>query len=392
MDVGSTVALATPIHAEEVTMGTRRSTCVAVFWFAGVLAVACGGASNSQVAGNEGDGGGGNGGSSGSTGSSGGSGGTGGSGSGSGSSSGVSASSSGSSSGGTASSSGSSSGASDYDGGACEAQSALTVAANISINVTWPATTAGNSGSGTVHVWLLAKFTANGDQFTGSSQTCGLSLPDLALNGLGAIAAGGSKVQITIPASVWSAPSMPTYDSTGSQTGWGPPSTFTINPTLALIGLTLPSGTNAATYAWPSSSWDFPSGTTYPDSDGDGNPGITASPLSGNGYVYPPTAIGLGGSAPSADQVYLATRTQVSLNGNWTSCTDLSGTADVSEFNNHVVGCHIHGGSACTTGAANTQADFIDQNRTVYAPGSATFVAKTLSSTGTCADALSAVP
>jgi hypothetical protein len=62
------------------------------------------------------------------------------------------------------------------------------------------------------------------------------------------------------------------------------------------------------------------------------------------------------------------------------------------KFDNHVVGCHLNGASTCTTGAANTQADFLDQNRTIYAPGSATFVAKTLPSGGTCADALTALP
>jgi len=188
---------------------------------------------------------------------------------------------------------------------------------------------------------------------------------------------------------------MPTYASTGTQTGWSPPSTFSIAPTLALIGLALPSGTDPATYAWPSSSWDFPSGTTFPDQDGhtgDGTVGIMATPLDGSGDVYPPTAIGLGGSAPSADKVYIATRTQVALSGAWTSCTTLSGTADVSLFDNHVVACHIHGASTCTTGAANTQADFLDQNRTVYKPGTATFTAQALASAATCADALTALP
>jgi hypothetical protein len=358
----------------------------------GAVAMACG-ASNSQVAGDAGASSGSGSGSSTSSSSSGSS--TSSSGS-SGSSGGSTSSGSGGGSGGSTSSgsggSSGSSGGSDYDGGACTAVTSLTVAANITISVTWPATTAGNAGTGDVHVWLLSKFTANGNQFTGSSQTCGLSLPDLDLNALGTIAAGGSKVQIQIPATVWANPSMPTYASTGSQTGWGPPSTFSIDPTLALIGLSLPSSVDPTTYVWPSSSWTFPSGTTFPDSDSDGNPGITASPLSGNGYVLPPTAIGLAGSAPGADQAYIATRTRVSLSGNWTSCTALSGSATVMNFDNHVVGCHIKGGSTCTTNAANTQADFLDQNRTVYAPGSATFVAQVLDSTATCADALSALP
>jgi hypothetical protein len=64
----------------------------------------------------------------------------------------------------------------------------------------------------------------------------------------------------------------------------------------------------------------------------------------------------------------------------------------VTEFDNHVIGCHINNGSACTTNAANTQADFLDQNRTVYTPGTAMFVAKSLADSATCADVLTAVP
>jgi hypothetical protein len=217
-------------------------------------------------------------------------------------------------------------------------------------------------------------------------------VPDEQLTALGSFAAGGNKIQIQIPASVWNAHSMPTYPSTGSQTGWGPQNTFTIDSTLALIGLALPQGVDPTTFTWPDSSWNFPSGTTFPDHDGDMNPGITATPLHTNGYVYPPTAVGLAGSAPSADQVYIATRTAITLSGNWNSCADLSGMAMVTYFDNHVVGCHISGGSTCTTGGANTQADFLDQNRTLYAPGTATFVSKALPDAAGCADVLIAVP
>lgn len=268
----------------------------------------------------------------------------------------------------------------------------MTVGANITMQVTWPGTTSAKPGSGTVHIWLLSDFTASGNSFSGPARTCGTTLPAVTLTALGAAAAGGSNVQIQLGSSVWSAPSMPTYMSSGTQTGWMPGDTVTVSPTVALIGLALPSGTDPTSFTWPTSSWSFPSGTTFPDHDGDMNPGITATPASGNGFVDPPTAVGLGGSAPSADQIYVATRSEIALSGKWDSCTSQSGTATITHFDNHVVGCHVKGGSACTTGAANTQADFIDQNRTIYAPGSATFVAKTLASGATCADVLSALP
>jgi hypothetical protein len=224
--------------------------------------------------------------------------------------------------------------------------------------------------------------------FTGKSKTCGTTLPDLQLNLIGGVVAGANKVQIQLPSSVWNAPSMPTYASTGSQMGWGPPNTFQIDPTLALIGLQVPSGTDGANFTWPKAAGvggnGFPTGTTFPDDDGDMNPGITATPLSMTGYADPPTSI----SGQPADELYLATRTQMQFAGTWSSCTDLSGTVTVTHFDNHVVGCHVKGGATCTT----AQSNFIDSSRTVYVPGMSTFVAKALPSTATCADVLTALP
>ncbi len=277
-------------------------------------------------------------------------------------------------------------------GGSCAPPTRLTLAAKISLAVTWPATTAANAGSGTALIWLLQNYSVNGTALSGSSQICGLSLPDIQLSGLGQIAAGGAKVQIQLPPSVWAKTSMPTFATTATQSGWAPQSTFSGDPSVALIGIGLPAGTDPATYAWPGSSWSLPQGTTFPDADGDMNPAVTATPLNGGAYVYPPTAIGLGGSAPVADQVFIASRNSVALSGTWTSCTDLSGAATVKLFDNHVMGCHISGGKGCTTGAANTQADFLDQNRTIYAPGKATFVAKSIGAGASCSDALTALP
>jgi hypothetical protein len=254
----------------------------------------------------------------------------------------------------------------------------------------WPAQGSTlQGGSGTAYIWLLEKAsTVNGNNLSGTTQTCKLSLPDIMLTSTIAVLLGGSKVQIQIPPAVWAQPTMPTFPVTDVQTGWGPPNTSTTAGTVDLIGLSLPSGTDPA-LAWPSSSGTFPSGTTYPDNDGDGNPGITATPLSGNGYVLPPVD---GLATAKADQVYIVSRNEIALSGAWTSCSDQSGTANVMLFDNHVVGCHVSGGSTCTTGSGS-QAGFLDMNRTIYTPQSgAMFVAKTLASSAMCADAISALP
>lgn len=275
---------------------------------------------------------------------------------------------------------------------------AYATATNISLSVTWPAQLASNSGSGTVHIWLLNKYTQSGTSLTGVSQTCNLSLPDVTLTTLGVLGTGCSgsscpnKVQVQIPASTWTNVSK-TFPVTGKQNGWGPASQFTLDPTVALYGVTLPAGGDPRTFMWPSTSWTFPTGTMFPSEDGSGNPGLTAAPLNGNGYVYPPTSA----SGPPADQVYIASRNEIATSGTWTSCTDASGTAMVSLFDNHVLGCRISTtGMPCTKGPpmglSDTQANFLDANRTVYVAGTATFVLKLLPTSATCADALSAVP
>jgi hypothetical protein len=269
----------------------------------------------------------------------------------------------------------------------------LIEAAHVTMSVTWPGSVSTNQGTGTVNIWLLANLTVSGSgtnlMLSGKAQTCGTTLPPIALNGPGQIVTGGSKVQITFPDAVWTAPSMPKFDIQGTASGWDSGSALVFKPVLAPIGVMMPD----PTAAWPTSAWSFPAGTQIIDADGDGKPGFTAVPApKANGVVLPPTGLGLFGSAPSADKLYIVAKNNLSLSGTRTSCTDAAGTANVTEFDNHVVGCHIFNGMDCTTGMANTQADFVDQSRTVYVPGAATFKAKQLPATATCADVLSALP
>jgi len=276
--------------------------------------------------------------------------------------------------------------------GACPQTASLAEAAHVTMTVTWPGSVSTNQGTGTVDIWLLANLTVTGSgtnlTLGGTAQTCGTTLPPIALNGAGQLVSGGSKVQITFPATVWTAPSMPKFDIQGTASGWDSGSSLAFKPVSAPIGVAVPD----ATSAWPTSAWSFPAGTQIIDADGDGEPGFTAVPLKGNGVVLPPTGLGIFGSAPSADKLYIVAKNNLSLTGTRTSCSDASGTANVTEFDNHVLGCHIMNGMDCTTGMANTQADFVDQSRTVYVPGAATFKAKQLPPTATCADVLSALP
>jgi len=248
------------------------------------------------------------------------------------------------------------------------------------MDVTWAAGTATNAGTGKVVLWNRSKLTSSGMTLDGETITCGTVLPDLTLNFLGNIAAGGSKVLIEIPTKDWDAPTMPKYPSKGTLAAWTVGSALTIEPTIVLVGLTMPDP-NAA---WPSSAM----GITTVDADSDGKPGMLAVPKADGGYTQPPTAIGLGGSAPVADNLYLVSRTSVALTGKTTTCEEQSGTAMVKYFDSHVAGCHVKGAAECNP----TQADFIDQSRTIYQVTGGSFKSKKIADGATCADVRAALP
>jgi hypothetical protein len=266
-------------------------------------------------------------------------------------------------------------GGSGPSAGACPAGA---YAIGLTMDVTWPSTTAAAAGMGKIFLWNKTTISPSGDALGGMLQGCGTVLPETALTSLGRIAAGGNKILIEVPEDVWDKPSMPKFAVTGMQAGGA---TGMLNLSWAvLLGATLgdPKG------PWP----DSYSGLMGADADGDGKPGYIAAPRNGGGFVLPPTAVGIGGSAPSAERLFLVSRHLVTINGMRTSCDEASGPANVSAFDSHVMGCLLRGGGECNKG----QTDFVDGNRMKYVVKSATFRAKKVADGATCADVRAALP
>jgi len=258
-------------------------------------------------------------------------------------------------------------------GGGCPALASFTWAEHIVMNVTWPNTLGTTMGTGQVHVWAKSSFTASGNNLSGTSQACGSVLPPTGLNAI----AGGGSVLIQIPDATWDLPSMPRFQFPATQTGWGSGSMISYTST-ALIGLTLADPSNAA---WPGTI------TTAVDADNDMAPGYTAIPATGGGRVMPPVAIALVNPA-RADRVDLATRNVFMVTATRNACDHATGPITVAHFDSHVVGCHVSGGSDCTT----AQANFVDQNRTIYQAGASTIELKLMPATATCAEVRAALP
>ena len=257
-------------------------------------------------------------------------------------------------------------------GGACPALASFTQAEHIVMNVTWPNTLGTTGGTGQVHVWARSTFTASGNTLSATSQACGSVLPPTGLNAI----AGSGNVLIQIPDATWDLPSMPRFQFPATQTGWAAGSSISYTST-ALIGLTLD---NAATAAWPATI------TTGVDADADSAPGYTAVPATGGGRVMPPVAIAI--TPARADKVDLATRNVFMVSATRTACDHAAGPVTVAHFDSHVVGCHVSGGADCTTGQAN----FVDQNRTIYEAGASTIELKLVPANATCADVRAALP
>jgi hypothetical protein len=246
------------------------------------------------------------------------------------------------------------------------------------MEVTWPSTTAAAAGMGKIYLWNKTAVTPSGDAVSGMLQGCGTLLPETALTSLGRIAAGGTKILIEVPDDTWEKPSMPKFPIMGMQTGGA---TGTVSLSWAvLLGATL----GDLKGPWP----DSYSGLMGADPDGDGKPGYIAAPRNGGGFVLPPTAVGIGGSAPAAERLFLVSRHLVSVSGTRTSCDEMAGTANVMAFDSHVMGCLLRGGGECNKG----QTDFVDGNRMKYQVKSATFRAKKVPDGATCAEVRAALP
>lgn len=261
----------------------------------------------------------------------------------------------------------------------CPAQARSTAASHIVLMVRWPAHLAITAGHGEVHLWTKADLVFERGRVTGTARPCGSVVPALTKAGI----VGGGQVQLEFPGAVWESPAMPVFQVTGSFTGFRVGAALSMDPIASTVGLTMIDPLNDA---WPGQA----SQITAVDHDGDGYPGIRAIPRTDPPFAAPPLDLGavLDPSGAHADEVYLATRTVVQLTGTRASCASAAGTAQVSAFDSHVVGCHVQGGGACT----QAQSDFLDASLPLFEVESATFEMVQVPSTATCAAVRAALP
>jgi hypothetical protein len=262
----------------------------------------------------------------------------------------------------------------------------------IAVHVTWPGTTllaaspTAAAQQPVAYLWAEIQGTESGLSVPGTVQACGLDLPDF----------GGTLLPetygVTFNTGMWDM--LPTTSGTITLGNNGPTASYTSTTDTQLIGI---GQTPTAWTTWPSLAVAT---TDAVNSDGDANPGVTATPKTGtptgggNPYAYPPTGVpGLFQPFIRADQLYMGLRSVLSLSGNLTSCTAASGTANVTAMDNHIIGCHILPSDAGTaTTCDSTQTSFLDQNSPHLVPHAGSFTAVKMSSAGNCAAVRAANP
>jgi hypothetical protein len=283
----------------------------------------------------------------------------------------------------------------DGGGGPCMKTYPVSVATLITVAVSWPGTAAVAKGSGNFYIWLLTKYSADGGKITGTSQSCGNTPAILTLSMTGDIALNVPSGQTGLikplyPADSWDG--TPTTAIKGTLGGTNIGSSFEVDPSVSLYGLKASDPLSDPTMKWVGSySALTASDLTYADGGayvtGQGHPGIKGTFDGTPPYYLSGTSLAPG--APKTDTFWSVSRSQLGLYGKSTSCTETSGTANVTLINNRIVGCDlIDGGGPCTM----DQYGFLDSNTTQYTPGAATFTAKDLSAGATCADVLTALP
>ncbi len=258
-------------------------------------------------------------------------------------------------------------------------------ATRVRVNISWPETLI-VAGSGVATIWLFSEITTdptpNADgsyNLTSVTKSCGTNLPDLTKGAL----AGGGLVQINFAEAIWDAPSMPTTTTTGTASSDRGDATVSLQPSGSVIGYSL---TDVINDPWPASGTEM--AATATDPDGDGDIGITGVPNGADPYTLPPVSVPSALFGPYADQLYISTRVVMQLTGQRTGCTTASGTASVTKFDNHIMGCRLDTGAECS----QVEAQFVDDNRTVYDLGDGTYDQVMLNAGATCADVRAALP
>lgn len=268
-------------------------------------------------------------------------------------------------------------------------------AVRLDVDAYWRHTDMVDGGRGSISQYYLLELAAMcpyDSDSSGTLHSCGLQLP-VVVSDLTCDAHA-----LTFPDSLWRSAGLPRVATTASFTGANPGDLLQVEGATGLLGISL----TASEGSWPTSRAETVcsagSGVAcFPDVDGDGIPGITAT-IADDGTTYDPgyacaggdgsfrrrgmvpslldsaVAVGGTGSGARVTRMHVGLRTHVGAGGMLDgACASGSGTAGNSRYlNSRTWDCAVRPdmmpGSAASTACTDAEADFIDLNQVQFVP------------------------
>lgn len=268
----------------------------------------------------------------------------------------------------------------------CEMSRIMTHAIHVIVKVSWSANTAFKAGSGELHMWFRSRDMA--EEYPGSdeayrmnnrSKLCGIVTPDLE-----SATSAGLLMNTVIPDRMWNSSIMAVTTLTGTYSSRGDDAAYFTDLTGMVLGWRTADVINDP---WPARGQDLVAVNV--DSDSDKKIGITVVPRSDYPYKLPTVGIeNSEGEGPYADEIYLATRAVMRLEGTRTSCTTATGWAVVYRLESRVIGCHVKDGADCTP----AEAQLLDDRNVVYDTHIGIFEMAQVPHTVNCEEVRAALP
>ena len=222
-------------------------------------------------------------------------------------------------------------------------------------------------GEGELSFVVLAELHDGPAGFDASFRNCAVTVPEF-------VSSLSEHYQARFDNAVWDSASMPVFSGHLQLACNEPGCSFTGDPLVALIGAAL----SPPTAKWPTE----PGGATWPDHDGDGEPGIATYMLgpSDGAYDYPPVDL----FGRRVRDLMLGLRVVVGMEGALDSCDEFSGATPNSTIHTRAASCLT---STRPFRCSASELSFLNDNLPVWTVRQGRFQAKRLDPTAECKEA-----
>jgi hypothetical protein len=252
--------------------------------------------------------------------------------------------------------------------GSCTAR--FTTATRVSVDVSWPDALGFLAGRGKLQLWSKDTYTPDASGYTLETAPCGISQPVITTSPL----LDGIQISYAIPTATFELPTMPRFAGRSEWKG----GMLVTAPGPFVLG---------TQFSDPAAPWPARTALVPVDHDGDGKPGITASPTPGGKFGMFPIDITF---TVFADEVHTASRTMLGRSATRAGCSErIEGSVEPLGFDIAIVGCHVLNRGECTA----SEVRLLANNSPTYAlGGEGKWTSLPIAETATCTEVVAALP